>query len=84
MLSILPEINVAMVEDVGPDIQVVEALGRKDHAHIITRIKEGDGLQVEIDVGDLRSTEPSLDLGRPETQGMKSWHITSSCCYTIL
>ena len=27
VLSILPEIDVAMVEDVSPDIQVVEALG---------------------------------------------------------
>ena len=55
MLSVLPEVNVAMVEDVRTDIHIVEALWGQDHPHIIPSIKQGDHLGEEIDVGDLVS-----------------------------
>ena len=35
MLCVLPEVDVAVVEDVGAHLDVVEALGRQHHAHVI-------------------------------------------------
>ena len=55
MLSILPEVDVAMVEDVSPNIDIVKALWGQHHAHIIPSIKQGDHLGVEVDVGNLVS-----------------------------
>lgn len=55
MLSILPEVNVAMVEDVSLNIDVMEALRGQDHAHIIASIKQGDHLGEEVDVCHLIS-----------------------------
>ena len=36
VLRVLPEVDVAVVEDVCGHIDVVEGLGREHHAHIIT------------------------------------------------
>lgn len=55
MLSILPEVDVAMVEDVSLDIDIVEALRGQDHPHIIASIKQGDHLGEEVDIGHLIS-----------------------------
>ena len=57
MLRILPELDVAVVEDIGMWVQVVEALWREDHAHIITGVKQWQGLQEEVRVGCLQSTQ---------------------------
>ena len=37
-----------MVEDVGIAVEIVEALGREDHAHVLAAIKERDGPKEEV------------------------------------
>ncbi|KAA6417671.1 MAG: hypothetical protein FRX49_12359 [Trebouxia sp. A1-2] len=54
MLSVLPKVNVAMIEDVSTDIDIVEALGGQNHANIIPSIEERDHLGEEIDIGNLQ------------------------------
>lgn len=54
MLGILPEIDVAMVEDVGTNIDVVEALGRQHHANVISSIKQGNHLCKKVNIGNLK------------------------------
>ena len=44
VLSILPELDVGVVEDVRIDVDVVVALGGEHHAHIVTPVKEGERL----------------------------------------
>lgn len=38
-LHVLPEVHVGVVEDVGVHVEVVETLGRQDHADIVPAIK---------------------------------------------
>lgn len=39
VLRILPELNVAVIEDVSAWVQVVKGLGREHHANIVPRVK---------------------------------------------
>ena len=64
MLSILPEVDVAMVENVGLHIDIVEALRGQHHPHITPGIKQGDHLGEEVDIGNLVSIEDADQLGR--------------------
>ena len=57
MLSVLPEVDVAMVEDVGANIDIVEALWGQNHPHIISSIEQGDHLDKEVDIGHLISVK---------------------------
>ena len=45
--------HVGVVEDVGVQVEVVEALGGQHHAHIVTAIEEGKCLQEELLAGNL-------------------------------
>ena len=38
-LHVLPEVEIGVVEDVSVPVEVVKALRREDHGHIITTIK---------------------------------------------
>ena len=64
MLRVLPEVDVAMVEDVGTHVDIVEALGRKHHAYIIASIKQRNHLDEEVDVGDLIGVKDADQLMR--------------------
>ena len=64
MLRVLPEVDVAMVEDVGTHVDIVEALGREHHAYIIARIKQRNHLDEEVDVGDLIGVKDADQLMR--------------------
>ncbi len=55
VLGVLPELDVAVVEDVRTGVQVVEGLGRQHHAHIVARVKQRQHLQEEVRVGHLRT-----------------------------
>lgn len=57
MLRILPEVDVAMVEDISLDIDIVKALWGQNHPHIIPSIKQGDHLGEEVHIGYLISIE---------------------------
>lgn len=43
-LHVLPEVDVGVVEDVSVQVEIVEALRGEHHAHIVTAIKERQGL----------------------------------------
>ncbi len=58
VLRILPEMNIGVVEDVGPHAQIVEALGGEDHAHIVARVKQRQRLQEKVGVCHLQSPSP--------------------------
>ena len=58
-LRVLPELHVAVVEDVGVRVDVVEALRREHHAHVVARVKQRQRLQEEVRDGDLRTTTQS-------------------------
>lgn len=52
-LHVLPEVHVGVVEDVGVQVEVVEALRRQDHANVVATIKQRQGLQKEVLAGHL-------------------------------
>jgi len=54
VLSVLPEVDVAMVKDVSTDIDIVEALWGQNHADIISSIKEGNHFCEKINVRNLQ------------------------------
>ena len=54
-LHVLPEMDVGVVEDVRVQIEIVEALRREHHAHVITAVKERQGLQEELFAGNLQT-----------------------------
>ena len=62
MLSVLPEVDVAMVEDVGTHIHIVEALRGQNHPHIVAGVEQGDHLDEEVEVGDLVSVKDADQL----------------------
>ena len=64
MLSVLPEVDVAMVEDVSADVDIVEALRGQNHPHIISSIKQGDHLDKEVDIGHLISIKDANQFMR--------------------
>lgn len=43
----LPEVDVRVVEDVGVHVEIVEALRRQHHAHIVAAVEQRQCLQVE-------------------------------------
>ena len=47
-LHVLPEMNIAMIEDICCTIQIMEALRRQHHAHISASIKERHCSQKEV------------------------------------
>ena len=53
MLSVLPEVDVGVVEDVRPLVEVVEGLRGQYHPYIIPSIKQRQSLEVEVLVGHL-------------------------------
>lgn len=55
MLRILPEVDVAMVEDICLHIDIVKTLWGQDHAHIVPSIKQGNHLGEEVHIGHLVS-----------------------------
>ncbi len=57
VLCILPKLDVAMIEHVGMQVHVVEALRGEHHAHVIPRIEEWQCLIEELDVCNLRMTQ---------------------------
>ena len=62
VLRILPELDVAVVEDVRAGVQVVEGLRRQHHAHIVARVKQRQRLQEEVRVGHLRTKMQPVKL----------------------
>jgi len=46
-LHVLPEVDIGMVEDVGVQVEVVEALRAEDHADVVARVEQRQRLQVE-------------------------------------
>ena len=55
MLRILPEVDVSVVEHVGVQPKVVEALRRQHHAHIIAAIEQRQRLQKEVWIRNLEA-----------------------------
>lgn len=62
VLGILPEVDVAMVEDVSTHVDIVETLGRQNHADIVSSIKQGDHLDEEVEIGNLISIKDADQL----------------------
>ena len=59
-LHVLPEVDVGVVEDIGVQVEIVEALWRQYHPHIIAPIKERHRLQEEVLAADLRACQTRL------------------------
>ena len=78
MLGILPEIDVAMVEDVSSNIDVVEALGRENHADVISSIEEGDHLGIEVHIGDLISCKKLARMQNNQPGNHCLYHLCST------
>ena len=57
-LSILPELDVGVIEHVSAHIHVVEALRGQNHAHIIPRVEQRQHLQEEVSIADLGTGRP--------------------------
>ncbi len=55
VLRILPELDIGVVEDVGVLAQIVEALRRQHHAHVVAPVQQRHHLQEEVRVGHLHS-----------------------------
>ena len=54
MLSVLPKVDVAMVENVSTNIDIVEALWGQNHADVIPSVEEGDHFGEEINICNLQ------------------------------
>ena len=39
-LHVLPEVDIGVIKDIGVQIEVVEALWREHHTHVVTAVKE--------------------------------------------
>ena len=46
-LHVLPEVHIGVVEDVGMQVEVVEALRGEHHAHVVAAVEEVQRLEVE-------------------------------------
>ena len=53
-LHVLPEVDVLVIEDVAVQVEVVEALGGENHAHIVTAIHHRQHLEEEGGVCHLK------------------------------
>ena len=53
VLRVLPELHIGVIEDIGIDVHVVEALRREHHAHIIASVEQWQRLKEEVRIGDL-------------------------------
>ena len=49
--------HVRVVEDVGVEVKVMEALWGEDHANVISTVKERQGLQEELLAGNLKQKD---------------------------
>jgi hypothetical protein len=54
--------DVAVIEYVAGDVQVVESLGSEDHSHIITSIQQWNRLHEERVARHLHTAEDGLQL----------------------
>ena len=80
MLSVLPEVDVAMVEDVSTDVDVVEALWGQNHAHIIPSVEEGDHLGEEINVCNLQFQQHVSNANLSYTNARQTNMRNSASC----
>ena len=55
MLRVLPKLDVAVIEDILVGVHIVEGLRGQHHAHIVTRVEQGQRLQEEVRICNLRN-----------------------------
>lgn len=46
-LHVLPEVHVAVIEDVGVEVEIVEALRAENHSDVVAAVKKRQRLQIE-------------------------------------
>ena len=86
-LHVLPELEIGVVEDVGVHVQIVKALRREHHAHVVPGVKQRQCAQKEdlarylVRIKDAHQlVARDRDLLRARAQEYYNYYITRSSC----